>query len=167
MSISMYSASVPVFVRTLTGMLAWLDKAQAFAETRKFDTANYLGMRLAPDMLTFTRQIQIATDGVKGGLARLAGVDIPKWDDNEATLDEVRARIQKAIDFAQSITASQIDGTEAHEISLPQRSGTPKLFTGEDFLKHYVLPNFYFHCTTAYALLRHAGVELGKRDFLA
>lgn len=167
MSISMHGASAPVFVRTLTGMLAWLDKAQAHAEARKFDTANYLGLRLAPDMLPLVKQIQIATDGVKGCVARLAGLEIPKWDDTEATLDELRARIQKTIDYVNSVPAAQIDGSETKEISLPQRSGTPKLFTGEDYLKHFVLPNFFFHCTTTYALLRQAGVELGKRDFLA
>ena len=167
MSISMHAASTPVFVRTLTAMLAWLDKAQAHAEARKFDTANYLGLRLAPDMLPLVRQVQIATDGVKGCVARLAGLEVPKWDDTEATLDDLRARIRKAIDYAQSVPAAQIDGSEAREISLPQRSGEPMLFKGEDFLKHFVLPNFYFHATTTYALLRHAGVPIGKRDFLA
>lgn len=167
MSLSMHGASVAVFVRTLSGMLVWLDKAQAHAEARKFDPVNYLGLRLAPDMLPLTRQIQIATDGVKGCIARLAGLEVPKWDDTEATLDELRARIRKAIDYAQSVPAAQIDGSEARQISLPQRSGEPLLFTGEAFLKHYALPNFYFHCTTTYALLRQAGVALGKRDFLA
>ena len=167
MSLSMHGASVAVFVRTLSGMLVWLDKAQAHAEARKFDPVNYLGLRLAPDMLPLTRQIQIATDGVKGCIARLAGLEVPKWEDTEATLDELRARIRKAIDYAQSVPAAQIDGSEARQISLPQRSGEPLLFTGEAFLKHYALPNFYFHCTTTYALLRQAGVALGKRDFLA
>ncbi len=166
MSISMYSVSAPVFVRTFTVMLNWLDKAQAHAEARKFDTANYLGLRLAPDMLPFTRQIQIATDGAKGCMARLAGGEVPKWDDTEATLDELRARIRRAIAYVQSFEPAQIDGTEAKEILLPQRQGDPVRFTGEDYLRHYVLPNLYFHATTAYALLRHAGVEIGKRDFL-
>jgi hypothetical protein len=112
MSISMHSASVPIFLRTFKAMLGWLDKAQAHAEARKFDTANYLGLRLAPDMLPFTRQIQIATDGAKGCVARLAGVEVPKWDDNEATLDELRARIHKAIDYVQAFTAAQIDGSD-------------------------------------------------------
>ena len=167
MSLSMHSASVPVFVRMLGNVLNWLDKAQAHAEARKFDTANYLGLRLAPDMLPFTRQVQIATDGAKGCMARLAGVEVPKWDDTETTLDELRARLRKAIAYVQSFEPSQIDGTEAKEILLPQRQGDPVRFTGEDYLRHYVLPNLYFHATTAYALLRHAGVEIGKRDFLA
>ena len=165
MSLSMHSATVPVFVRMLNNTLTWLDKAQAHAEARKFDTANYLGMRLAPDMLPFTRQIQIATDGVKGCLARLAGVEMPKWDDTEASLDDLRARIRLAIDYAQSFTPAQIDGTDGKEIVRQTRAGDVKA-SGEDFVKHYVMPNLYFHLTTTYALLRHAGVEIGKRDFL-
>ena len=167
MSISMYSASVPIYLRTLHAMLGWLDKAQAHAEARKFDTANYLGLRLAPDMLPFSRQIQIVTDGAKGCMARLAGVDMPKWEDNEATLDELRARIHKAITYVQGFSAAQIDGSEDKEIVLPMRHGDPLRYTGEAFLKHYALPNLFFHATTTYALLRHGGVDLGKRDFLA
>ncbi len=166
MSISMHAASAPIFVRTLTAMLAWLDKAQKHAEARKFDTANYLGLRLAPDMLPLTRQVQITTDGVKGCMARLAGLEVPKWDDTEASLDDLRARIQKAMDYVQSFKPEQIDGTEAREILLPTRQGEPMRMTGESFLKHFVLPNFFFHATTTYALLRHAGVDVGKRDFL-
>jgi uncharacterized protein len=166
MSISMHAASAPAFLRTLNNMLAWLDKAQAHAEARKFDTNNYLGMRLAPDMLPFTRQIQITTDGVKGCVARLSGQEVPKWDDNEASLDDLRARIRKTIDYVKSVGPAQIDGSEAKEILLPQRSGDPLKFSGESYLKHFVLPNFYFHATTTYALLRHAGVDIGKKDFL-
>ncbi len=166
MSISMHAASAPAFLRTLNNMLLWLDKAQAHAEARKFDTNNYLGMRLAPDMLPFTRQIQIVTDGVKGCVARLSGQEVPKWDDNEASLDDLRARIRKTIDYVKSVGPAQIDGSEAKEILLPQRSGDPLKFSGESYLKHFVLPNFYFHATTTYALLRHAGVDIGKKDFL-
>jgi uncharacterized protein len=165
MSLSMHSASVPVFVRMFTNALTWLDKAQAHAEARKFDTANYLGLRLAPDMLPFTRQIQIATDQAKGCVARLAGVEIPKWEDNEASFDDLRSRIRRLIDYVQGFAPAQIDGTDAKEIVLQMRAGEVR-FTGEDYLKHAVLPNVYFHLTTTYALLRHAGVELGKRDFL-
>jgi hypothetical protein len=165
MSLSMHSCSVPAFVRGLTQMLVWLDKAQAHAESRKFDPSNYLGLRLAPDMLPFTRQIQIATDGPKGCVARLAGIEVPKWEDGEATLDDLRARIRKCIDYVQSIPATQIDGSEGREIVVPLRSGELR-FTGEQYLKTFVLPNFYFHATTTYALLRHAGVPLGKADFL-
>ena len=166
MSLSMHSASVPAFVGMLKNMVVWLDKAQAHAEARKFDTANYLGLRLAPDMLPFTRQVQICTDGAKGCVARLAGLEPPKWEDNEATLDEVRARVQKTIDYALSVPAAQIDGSEAREILLPTRSGEPRRFTGESYLLNFVLPNFYLHATTTYALLRHAGVDVGKKDYL-
>ena len=166
MSLTMHSASVPVFVRMLGNMLNWLDKAEAHAAARKFDSVNYLGLRLAPDMLPFSRQIQIATDGAKGCVARLAGIEVPKWEDTEATLADLRARVLKTIDYVQTFTAEQIDGSEAREILLPTRQGDPLRFSGEAFLKHFVLPNFYFHATTTYALLRHAGVELGKRDYL-
>jgi hypothetical protein len=166
MSLSMHSASVPVFVRMLNNLLAWLDKAEAHAAARRFDAANYLGLRLAPDMLPFTRQIQIASDGAKGCVARLAGLEVPKWEDNEASLADLRARVRKTIDYVQSIPAQQIDGSEAREVQVPRRSGEPLRFTGEAYLKHFVLPNFYFHVTTTYALLRHAGVELGKADYL-
>jgi len=166
MSISMHSASAPVFVKMLGNLLGWLDKAEAHAAARKFDAANYLGLRLAPDMLPLTRQVQIASDSAKGAMARLAGVDAPKWEDNEATLPEVRARIRKTIDYVQGFSAAQIDGSEGREITIPRRSGEPLKFSGETFLKHYALPNFFFHVTTAYALLRHAGVEVGKSDYL-
>lgn len=166
MSLTMHSTCAPLFVRTLSNMLTWLDKAQAHAEVRKFETANYLGLRLAPDMLPLTRQIQITTDGVKGCMARLAGQEVPKWEDNEASLDDLRARITKTIDYVKSFSAEQIDGTESKEILLPTRQGDPKRFTGETYLKHFVLPNFFFHATTTYNVLRHAGVEIGKRDYL-
>jgi hypothetical protein len=165
MSISMHSASVPVFVRNLNNVLAWLDKAQAHAEAKKFDTANYLTMRLAPDMLPFIKQIQIASDGAKGCVARLAGVDIPKWDDTEVTLDDLRARIRKTIDYVQSVPAAQIDGSEGRDITITLRSGDVK-FDGQRYLEHWALPNFYFHVMTTYNLLRHAGVDLGKPDYL-
>jgi hypothetical protein len=165
MSISMHSASVPVFVRNLNNVLAWLDKAKAHAEAKKFDTANYLTMRLAPDMLPFIKQIQIASDGAKGCVARLAGVDIPKWDDTEVTLDDLRARIRKTIDYVQSVPAAQIDGSEGRDITITLRSGDVK-FDGQRYLEHWALPNFYFHVMTTYNLLRHAGVDLGKPDYL-
>ena len=166
MPLSMHSASVPVFVRMLNNLLAWLDKAEAHAKAKKFDPANYLGLRLAPDMLPFTRQIQIASDAVKNCVARLAGLEPPKWEDKEATLDELRARIRKTIDYAQSLPAAKIDGSEAREIVMPAGPGRTLSFTGEQFLKHFSLPNFFFHVTMTYALLRQAGVELGKLDYL-
>ncbi len=166
MTISMHSASVPVFHRLLTNMLTWLDKAQAHAEARKFDPNSYLALRFAPDMLPLKNQVQIASDSAKGGVARLAGVEIPKWEDNEATLDDLRVRIQKTIDYVDSFTPAQIDGSEAREIVIPRRTSEPLKLQGEAFLKHYATPNLYFHATTLYALLRQAGVEIGKGDFL-
>ena len=165
MAISMYSASVPVLTRMLGNMLTWLDKAQAHAEARKFDVNNFLGARLAPDMLPFSRQIQIASDNAKGPVARLAGVENPKYEDNEATFDDLRERLRKTIEFVKSVPAEKFEGAETREIVLPLRGGERR-FDGETYLKHFALPNFFFHCTTAYALLRHGGVELGKTDFL-
>ena len=166
MSLSMHAASVPAFVRQLGAMLVWLDKAQAHAEARKFSPDSYLGLRLAPDMLPFTRQIQIAADFAKGCVARLAGREVPSWDDNETTLDDLRARIRKTIDYVQSVPAAEVDGSESREIVLQMRVGDPRRYVGQAYLTQYVLPNFYFHATTAYALLRQAGVDVGKRDFL-
>lgn len=165
MSVSMHSSSVPVFVRMFGNALNWLDKAQAHAEARKFDAGNFLGMRLAPDMLPLVRQIQIASDTAKGCVARLAGVEAPQWEDKEATLDDLRDRIRRTIDYVQGFSAAQIDGSDDKDIVLKMRAGEVH-FTGENYLRHFVLPNLYFHLTTAYALLRHGGVEIGKRDFL-
>ena len=166
MSITMHSASVPIFNRQLSVVLNWLDKAQAHAEARKFDSGNFLGLRLAPDMLPFVAQIRIASDTVKGCVARLAGIEAPKFEDNEASLDDLRARIRKTIDFANSVPADSIDGSEARVITIPMRTRDPLVFAGEAYLKHFALPNFFFHVGMAYALLRHNGVELGKNDFL-
>ncbi|TDP64313.1 DUF1993 domain-containing protein [Roseateles toxinivorans] len=166
MTISMYSASVPVFVKLLSNTLKWLDKAEQHAEAKKFDTSVYLGLRLAPDMLPFTRQIQIASDAAKGCVARLAGIENPKWEDKEASLAELRERISKTIAFVQSVTPAQIDGSEQRAIEIPTRAGEPLRFDGETYLKHYALANFNFHLSMTYALLRHAGVDLGKKDFL-
>jgi len=166
MAISMHSASAPVFTKMLANMLGWLDKAEAHAAARKFDAGNYLGLRLAPDMLNFTRQVQVACDFAKGTMARLAGLEVPKWEDNEASIADLRGRIQKTIDYVKTFPAAQVDGSEGRSITIPMRSGDPLNFDGEVYLKHYALPNFFFHATTAYALLRHAGVDVGKGDFL-
>ena len=165
MSISMHSASVPVFVRMFGDLSLWLDKAEAHATAKKFDPQVYLTARLAPDMLPFPKQIQIACDAAKFGVARLAGVEAPKFDDTEASLAELRVRIQKTVEFVRSVPASQIDGTEAKDVVVPRRDGSITL-KGEFYLKHFVMPNFYFHVTTAYALLRYCGVDLGKSDYL-
>jgi hypothetical protein len=125
----------------------------------------YLASRLAPDMLTFTKQIQIACDTVKFCVARLAGVESPKFEDNETTIAELRERINATIEYVKSVPAAQIDGSEDKDITIPRRDGST-IMKGEAYLKHFALPNFFFHVTTAYALLRHNGVELGKMDFL-
>jgi uncharacterized protein len=166
MTISMHSASVPLFKRQLGAILKWLDKAEAHAQARKFDSANYLQLRLAPDMLPFVAQIRIASDTAKGCIARLAGVEPPKYEDNEASFDELRARIRKTIDYVDSLAADAVDGSEERPITIPLRNRDPLQLQGQFYLAHWALPNFFFHCTTAYALLRHAGVELGKADYL-
>ena len=165
MTISMHSASVPVFARALGQMNQWLDKAEAHAAAKKFDPAVYLSARLAPDMLPFTKQIQIACDAAKFGVARLAGVEAPKFEDNEASLADLRERIRKTVEFINSLPADALDGTDAKDVVLPRRDG-PITLKGEFFLKAYALPNFFFHVTTTYALLRHNGVDVGKSDFL-
>ena len=165
MSISMHSASVPIFVRMMENLLKWLDKAEAHATAKKFDPAVLFTARLAPDMLPFISQIQIGCDAAKFGVARLAGVDAPKFEDDEASLADLRERIRKTIDFILSVPAAQIDGTEDKDVTVPRRDG-PMILKGEPYLKQFVLPNFFFHMTTAYALLRQNGVDLGKRDYL-
>ena len=165
MAISMSTASVPVFVRMLESLSAWLDKAAAHAEARKFDPAVLLATRLAPDMLPFTQQVQIACDSAKFCVARLAGVEAPKFDDDEKTLAELKERVRRTVAYVQSVPAAQIDGSEERDVTVPRRIG-PLVLKGEAYLKHNAMPNFYFHITTAYALLRHNGVELGKGDYL-
>lgn len=165
MAISMHSASVPVFVRMLGNLDAWLDKAEAHAATRKFEPAVYLAARLAPDMLPFSKQIQIACDAAKFCVARLAGAEAPKFADDETSLADLRRRVQRTIEYVQSIPREQIDGSDAKDIAVPRRDGSITM-KGEDYLKTFALPNFFFHVTTTYALLRHCGVELGKADYL-
>ncbi|KQV48162.1 hypothetical protein ASC95_19595 [Pelomonas sp. Root1217] len=164
--ISMHAASAPVFAKMLGNMLTWLEAAKAHAEAKKFSTDVYLTLRLAPDMLPFPKQIQIASDAAKGCVARLGGQEIPKYEDNEASLDELAERIKKTRDFVLSVPADAFAGSEEREIVIPRRSGDPLKFDGSTYLRHFALPNFYFHATTTYALLRHAGVPLGKSDYL-
>ncbi len=165
MSLSMYQASIPVFIKGLNNITAILHKAAAYAESKKIDPAVLLNSRLAPDMFPLTRQIQIATDSVKGCAARLAGIEVPSYQDTESTLDELQARISKTIDFLQTVTAAQIDGSEQKAVTLKLR-GKDVNFTGQDYLLSFVLPNFYFHYTTTYNILRHNGLDIGKTDFL-
>jgi len=165
MSLSMSQASIPVFVQLLTAASNVLDKAAAHAEAKKIDPSVLLATRLFPDMFPLSRQIQIATDQAKGGAARLAGLEVPKYEDNEKTIDDLKARIAKTIAFVQSIDAAKIDGTEDKDLKVPL-GPTERPFKGQAYLINFVLPNFYFHLTTAYNILRHCGVEIGKRDFL-
>ena len=165
MQISMYQSSVPVFIRMLNNLNKILDKALAFADDKRIDSTVLAGFRLAPNMLPFSAQVQIACDTAKGCGARLAGIENPKFDDTEKTLPELKERVQKTIDFLQSLSAEQIDGSEEREVVLTFPSSTFE-FTGLDYLLKFAQPNFYFHYTTAYDILRHCGVELGKSDFL-
>lgn len=165
MSITMHSASVPVFARMLANMTVWLDKAEAHATARKFDPAVYLASRLAPDMLPFTKQVQIACDAAKFCVARLSGSEAPKFGDDETTLQQLRDRIRRTADYVSTVPAASIDGSEAKDIVVPRRDA-PITVKGEVYLKQFALPNFFFHATTVYALLRHNGVELGKGDYL-
>jgi hypothetical protein len=165
MNISMYQASAPRFVNILTNLSAILDKAQAHVEARKIDPAALTGYRLFPDMLPMTRQVQIACDAAKGAVARLAGVDIPKHEDIEQTFAELKARIAKTIAFVGSIKPAQLDGTEDKDITL-KLGGKDTTFKGMQYLLGFALPNFYFHVMTAYNILRHNGVEIGKNDYI-
>jgi uncharacterized protein len=165
MAISMYQASAPRFANMLKNLSAILEKAQAHAEAKKIDPAVLLESRLYPDMLPLVRQVQIASDNAKGAVARLAGVEVPKYEDTEETIADLRARLAKTIDFVESIKPAQIDGSEANDIHL--KLGPREVtWKGMQYLLGFALPNFYFHVVTAYDILRHNGVEVGKRDFI-
>jgi hypothetical protein len=166
MSLSMYQVSIPVFISQLNNLSGILKKAEEHALAKKIESEIFINARLAPDMFPLSRQVQIATDGVKGCAARLAGVEVPSFPDTEKTFAELQARITKTIDFLNTFKASQIDGTEERKVTLKLR-GEDTTFPGQVYLLSFVLPNLYFHITTTYAILRHNGVDLGKRDFLA
>ncbi len=165
MSLSMYQASVPVLIRMLDNLSHILDKAVKHAEAKNIDPSVFVNARLAPDMYPLSKQVQIATDMAKGCAARLSGLEVPSYEDNEATFADLQARIAKTSAFIQSVSAGQIDGSEDRTVTLKLR-GKEISFAGQPYLLHFVLPNFYFHITTAYNILRHNGVELGKMDFL-
>ncbi|MSQ70784.1 MAG: DUF1993 domain-containing protein [Betaproteobacteria bacterium] len=165
MNISMYQASVPRFVNILGNLSNILDKAQAHVDAKKLDTATLTTYRLFPDMLPMTTQVQIACDTAKGVVARLAGVEIPAYEDTEKTLADLKARIARTIAFIKAVTPAQIEGTEDKEIVI-KRGEKETRYTGMQFLLGHALPNFYFHVITTYNILRHNGVEIGKRDFL-
>jgi uncharacterized protein len=164
MSIS--NASIPVFEIRLNALSALLDKAEAYAEAKRIDPAVLLNARLFPDMFAFTRQVQSACDQAKNCGARLAGIEPPRYEDDEKTIAELRTRIAKTVAFIKALDANKIDAAADREITLPLGPNKQGQMRGTDYLNHFALPNFYFHLTTAYDILRHCGVELGKRDFL-
>ena len=166
MSLSLYESSVPVFERSLAAFLSILDKAEAHAKARKFNPDNYLAIRLAPDMFPLTRQIQTFCDHAKNGSSRLAGVTPPFIEDKETTLAELRARIEATLAHLKTIDAKSVDAAVDRDIVFPAGPNNKLKMQGANYLNHFALPNFYFHLTTAYDILRCAGVEIGKRDFL-
>lgn len=166
MSISMYQASIPVFLRTLHNLRGVLQKGEAHAAARGDDPDLLLEVRLAPDMYPLLRQVQIATDMGKNGSARLAGVDPLVFEDTETTFEQLHARIERAVDYIGTFTPEQIDGSEARPVSFMTRSNGEMKFDGQSYLLDFILPNLFFHVTTAYAILRHSGVELGKLDYV-
>ncbi len=166
MAISMSSASLPIYTSMLSNLSHLLDKAQAHADAKKLDPAALTQFRLAPDMLPFTRQVLIACDAAKNGVARMSGVEAPKFEDNESTLAELKARIDKTLAWLATVPADKLDGCEDKDITFPVGLDATRTMKGEAFLKHWSLPNFFFHTTMAYAMLRHNGVEIGKRDYL-
>ena len=165
MSLSMYQASIPQFQRMLGNLAQILAKAEGWAQSRKIDPSVLLNARLAPDMFPLVRQVLIASDSVKGCAARLAGIEVPSFADTESSFAELQARVQKTLDFLSSVSAAQVDGSEDKAITL-NFPGQELKFSGRDYLLSFVLPNFYFHLTTTYAILRHNGLEIGKMDFL-
>jgi uncharacterized protein len=165
MTISMYQASVPSLIRSLNNLAAILEKGAAHAEAKKIDPAVLIGSRLYPDMFSLGRQVQIASDIARRGAARLAGLEAPKMEDNETTFPELIARLQKTTSYLETLTPNLIDGSEEKSISLPVGKDT-MTFEGMSYLLYFILPNVYFHVTTAYNILRHCGVEVGKIDFL-
>jgi hypothetical protein len=165
MKISMHAMSVDVFTHTLGSLLAFLEKGQASAKEREFEPAVLLASRLAPDMFPLTRQVQLACDLAKNSVARLTAQEPPRFPDTESSFEELHARIARTIDYLKGIPASALDGAETRDIKVPAGERTFE-FKGLDFLEHWAIPNVFFHVTMAYAILRHNGVELGKRDFL-
>jgi uncharacterized protein len=166
MTISMYKTSVPIFVQFLTSLSAVLDKASAYAEAKKVDPSVLLNTRLAPDMFPLVRQVRAATDHAINACGRLAGAEMPSFSNTETSIPELKDRIAKTIDFLKGLKPAQIDGTEDKEIKITFPSGATREFTGQSLLLTNSLPNFYFHCTTAYDILRLNGVEIGKADFI-
>ena len=165
MSFTMYQASIPVFVRGMHNLGRYLDKGRADAEARKYEPSILIEGRLAPDMHPLRRQVQIASDTAKNAAARLSGAEVPSFPDTETDFEALQARIAKTVTFLESIGAGQIEGSETREVVL-KFPGREMKFSGADYLTSFALPNFYFHLTTAYDILRHNGVSIGKMDFM-
>lgn len=165
MSFTMYSASIPVFRQILTALSAVIDKAEAHAGARNIEPSALIQARLFPDMFPFARQVQIAADFAKGASARLAGVEVPKYEDNETTFGELKQRIAKTLDFIDSLPREAIEASAERDITVGSGEKT-RHFKGQPYLAHYALPHFFFHATTAYDILRHNGVDIGKKDFI-
>lgn len=166
MSFSMSKASIPVLEIGLNALLSVLDKAAAHAAAKKIEPSVLLQSRLAPDMFPLVRQVQIVSDQAKNGSARLAGVEAPRFEDNETTIDQLKDRIARTLAYVKTLDTKQIDGAGDREITFPLGPTNKGHMNGADYLNHFVLPNFYFHMSAAYAILRHCGVDIGKRDFL-
>jgi len=166
MSLSMSSSSIPAFEIGLAALSGVLDKAAAFSEARKIDPSVLLQSRLFPDMFPLVRQVQVASDLAKNGASRLAGVESPSYEDNETTIDQLKDRLERTRAYLKSIDAKKVDGADDREITFPLGPTNKGHMKGADYLSHFLLPNFYFHVTAAYAILRHFGVDIGKRDFL-
>jgi len=166
MPFTMSQASLPVFEIGLNALIAVLDKAAAYATAKKVEPSVLLGWRLAPDMFALVRQVQVTADQVKNGSARLAGVEPPKFEDNETTIDQLKERLAKTVAYIKTLDAKAIDSSSDREITFPLGPTNKGQMKGSDYLNHFMLPNFYFHLTAAYANVRNCGVDVGKRDFL-
>ena len=166
MPFSMSQTALPTFELGLNALTTILDKAEAHAAAKKFDSAVLLGSRLAPDMFALTRQVQVVTDQAKNGTARLAGVEPPRFEDNETTIEQLKARVAKTVAFLKTLDPKKIDAAAEREITFPLGPVKKGSMKGDDYLNHFMLPNFYFHLTAAYSILRHCGVDVGKMDFL-
>ena len=167
MALTMSKASLPVFQTVLSALSGVLDKAEAHATAKKFESTVLVGSRLAPDMFALARQVQVACDMAKNGAARLAGLEPPKFEDNETTIAQLKERIAKTLAFLKALDGKAIDAAADRDINFPLGSEKKGQMKGEDYLMLFMLPNFYFHATAAYAILRHCGVNIGKMDFLA
>jgi hypothetical protein len=166
MSFSLYQSCIPVFIHELTAFLAILDKADAYAQTQKFDPSIYMTLRLRPDMFAFPRQVQNFCDNAKNASMRVAGLEAPRFDDNETTLDELRLRIRRTLEVLATVDPKAVDAGAEREVTFAIGRNAKAKMLGAAYVTHYVMPNFYFHLVTAYDILRYAGAPIGKRDFL-